>query len=213
MIKGKGNRKRTCKNCDNKEKRAHEGFVVGVNWVCSQKCAFELGNKALSKHRERQKVKAKQSQAKAEREANKAHRERKKEVMSRQAWYGKYQILVNQLVRLRDIGKPCPTCGRNGEHIDWDAGHFIPQKGYDPRRFYMKNNHRQCVYCNQYGGGKRAEYRIWMIETYGLEYVEWLECDANHPSLKEQFPHWSDIESAIIKARKLLRENGVNPNV
>ena len=212
MIKGEGNRRRKCKECEVKIP-ACDGLVVGVNFVCSRDCAFKLANKALSKSRDRQKQKAKREHKEKKKEATARHRERKKQVMRRSDWYSKLQKLVNQLVRIRDIGKPCPTCGRNGEDIAWDAGHFIPQKGSDPRRFMMKNNHRQCVYCNQYGSGRRAEYRIWMIEKYGLEFVEWLECDSNHKSLKEQFPHWSDIENAIAKARKEIRELGFNPSI
>lgn len=210
MIRGAGNRKRKCKAC-NKEMRAHEGFIAGVNFVCNQDCAYTLTMIALESSRKRQAVKARQTQVEKEKAARAKHREQKKKVMSRTAWYAKYQRLVNQLVRIRDIGKPCPTCGRNGEDIAWDAGHFIPQKQADPRRFYMKNNHRQCVHCNQYGSGRRAEYRIWMIETYGLEFVEWLECDANHKPLKEVYPHWSDIDAAIAEARKEIRDKGFNP--
>ena len=124
MIKGEGNRKRTCKSCS-EPGRAHEGFIVGVNWVCSQQCGFDLGNKALSKHRERQKVKAKQSQDKLRKAANKKHRERKKEVKPLKEWQDKLQTLVNQyVVHVRDKDKPCCTCGTTAPDIKYDAGHY-----------------------------------------------------------------------------------------
>ena len=203
-------RLRKCKHCGSK-KEADEGFQTPVMWFCCGECAYKYGNKLIQTQRDKAARKAKQSQEKKEKAARAKHRERKKEVMSRSQWYDKLQALVNQYVRFRDLGKPCPTCGRNGEDIAWDAGHFIPQKGYDPRRFDLTNNHRQCVYCNQYGGGKRAEYREWMINKYGLEHVEHLECEVNHKPLKEQFPVWQDIENEIKRYRKLLRDNGITP--
>lgn len=201
-------RRYRCKFCN----EWHEDSIkVPAGRFCSMEHAIEYAKKQQEKQRERQLRKAKQSQEKKEKAARSKHRERKKEVTSRAQWYDKLQALVNQYVRFRDLGKPCPTCGRNGEDIAWDAGHFIPQKGYDPRRFDLTNNHRQCVYCNQYGGGKRAEYREWMISKYGIKYVEYLECEVNHKPLKDQFPVWQDIENEIKRYRKLLRDNGITP--
>lgn len=199
------NSKRKCAFCGDR-KLANSMHIHGSQAFCNKEHFIEYATSQSKRL-------IKKGDAIRRKESNKAHRERKKAVMTRSQWYSKYQALVNQLVRLRDEGNPCPTCGVNGENVSWDAGHFIPQKASDPRRFYMKNNHRQCVHCNQYGSGRRAEYRIWMIDKYGLEFVEWLECDANHLSLKEQFPHWSDIESAIVEARKELRSAGITPSV
>ena len=57
--------------------------------------------------------------------------------------------------------------------------------------------------CNTHNSGMRMEYRQMLVEELGLEQVEWLECDANHKELKEQYPETSDIKSETSRYRKL----------
>ena len=45
------------------------------------------------------------------------------------------------------------------------------------------------------------EYRKRLIEEKGLKFVEWLECEINHPSLKEKYPEIQDIKDEIAKYR------------
>lgn len=153
--------------------------------------------------------------AKAERETKQKRKDkvRRKELKTRSEWYNTLQALVNQYVaKVRDKNKPCCTCGTAKPGTKYDAGHFIPRKEADPRRFELTNIHKQCsVICNQHGSGKRAEYRDFIREKYGQEHLDWLECEVNHKPLKEQFPHWSDIEVEIKRYRKLLRESGITP--
>ena len=49
----------------------------------------------------------------------------------------------------------------------------------------------------------RAEYRARLIKDEGINHVEWLECDDNHKSLKEQYPEISDIKAETARYRKL----------
>ena len=212
MIKGEGNRKRKCKNCERQD-RAKEGFVVGVNWVCSKECAFELGNKALNKARERQKQKDKQVQAKIKRKASENNRKRKKDVKPLKEWQDKLQKLVNQyVVHVRDKDKPCCTCGTTAPDIKYDAGHYRTRKAAPELRYELTNIHIQCSQqCNVFGSGMRAEYREFIKGVYGSDHLEWL--DGKHPSLKDRFPHWSDYEREIVRYRGLLRENGIKPCV
>lgn len=50
------------------------------------------------------------------------------------------------------------------------------------------------------------EYRQRLVEEIGLEQVEWLECDANHKELKEQYPAVSDIKAETARYRKLAKK-------
>ena len=59
----------------------------------------------------------------------------------------------------------------------------------------------------------RAEYRDFIKRKYGKEHLNWLESVSNHKSLKEVFPHWSDIEKEIVKIRKEIRALGFKPVV
>lgn len=210
MIKGTGNRKRKCKNCSTSI-RAHEGFIAGVNFVCSDNCGFELGLKALEKQREKRELKAKQSQAKKEKKERDELQERKKEVKPLKYWQDKLQTLVNQyVVHVRDKDKPCCTCGTDAPDIKYDAGHYRTRKAAPELRYELTNIHIQCSQqCNVFGSGMRNEYREFIKKQYGQEHLDWL--DGSHKSLKEQFPHWTDYEKDIVRYRKLLRENGVNP--
>lgn len=213
MIKAEGNRNRKCKCCE-KKLRSHDGYIVGVNFVCSRECASGLAIKALEKQRERQKVKSKQLQAIKTKEANKRHSERKNEVKPIKYWQDKLQNLVNQYVTdVRDKDKPCCTCGTTNPDIKYDAGHYRTRAAAPFLRYELKNIHKQCsVQCNQYGSGMRAEYREFIKSVHGEDVLEWLDSD-NHPSLKEMFQHWTDYDKEIKRYRKLLRDNGVKPRV
>lgn len=192
--------KRKCKCCDKYKPR--ETMAIHNNMAfCDNDCAAEYGFKNRFK-----------GALKVHKEKKKKDKQKKKDLMSRAEWYSKLQSLVNQYVRIRDKHEPCCTCGTTNPNIKYDSGHFIPQKGHDPRRFELTNIHKQCsLNCNQFGSGKRAEYREFIVGKYGEDHLEWLECDVNHKSLKEQFPHWSDIEKEIISYRKKIRELGEKP--
>ncbi|QDP52087.1 MAG: putative protein ninG [Prokaryotic dsDNA virus sp.] len=138
---------------------------------------------------------------------------RKKELMTRSQWFDKLQKLVNQYVReVKEVGQPCCTC--NQVKSGYDCGHYkaVGRGGADRRRFTLMNLHRQCRHCNSFNGGKPVEYRAYLIERYGLNKVEWLEDESNHPELKEQFPTTQDIENEIKRYRELLKAEGLKPN-
>tara|TARA_R110000787_G_scaffold113207_1_gene222372 strand:+ start:53 stop:637 length:585 start_codon:yes stop_codon:yes gene_type:complete len=106
-------------------------------------------------------------------------------------------------------GESCYTCGLQQCFEDsgqaFHVGHYIPQKSVDPRRFMLINLRIQCYKCNAQNSGMRAEYKQRLIEEIGIDKVEWLECDVNHKSLKEQYPEISDIKKEAAKYRKLSK--------
>jgi len=132
--------------------------------------------------------------------------------MTRSQWYDRLQTLVNQYVtKVRDVGKPCCTCGTTN-NIKYDAGHLFTRKARPDIRFDLFNIHKQCsVNCNQHGAGMRHEYKRFIVDTYGP--LELMRLERVGKSLKEQFPTWCDIELEIIRYRAILRDNGVKPNV
>lgn len=206
MRKGEGNRKRKCKNCDT-EKRAHEGYIAGVNFVCDFECANQLAIKGRDKQREKTLIKAKQAQAESEKEANKQHREKKKGTIKLIDWQRKLRKLVQQYVRLiKDAGSNCVTCGHPEAT---EAGHYISVGSNLDLQFELTNIHPQCHECNCYNSGRRAEYDKFIVLKYGQDHFDWL--NGPHESLKVKFPHWSDYEAEIIRYRKLLRDAGFNP--
>lgn len=202
-----------CKFCSEYQEREKVVKTPYGNF-CSKGHALTFVDEKLERDKQKKLNKLKRDKESKEKAVRADDRQRKKELMTRSQWYDKLQKLVNQWVKFRDKDQPCCTCGTANPNIKYDAGHFIPQKGYDPRRFELTNVHKQCsMQCNQHGSGKRAEYREFIKEKYGKDHLYWLESEAKHKPLKEQFPHWSDIENEMIRYRKLLRENGIKPIV
>ena len=170
--------------------------------VCSPTCAIEY-----NRQKDRRKA---HRQAKNERLITNYQ---KKQLMTRAQWFSRLQKLVNQYVtKVRDVGKPCCTCGTTSTSIKYDAGHCFTVAARPDIRFNLKNIHKQCsVKCNQHGSGMRAEYKVFIAENYGDCELEGLEL--KNPDLKTIFPSWQDIEAEIIRYRKILRNNGIKPNV
>lgn len=160
-------------------------------------------------------AKAKQVVVKKEKAFNRETKSLKESIKKRTGKYGHYDNLKTVLHRyikhaLRK-GEPCYTCGKLQTGSDsggaFHVGHFIPQKQVDPRRFMLINLRIQCYKCNVHGSGMRAEYRQRLIEEIGIDKVEWLECDVNHKSLKEQYPDVSDIKAESLRYRKLINQS------
>lgn len=169
-------KKRKCCHCKEFE-IAEDGVLHPAGFFCSTDHALSYARTKQAKQRERQQAKAKQSRVKTDKAERKTTRERKKELMSRAQWYDKLQTLVNQYVRLvRDIGKPCCTCGTTNPNIKYDAGHFFTRAARSDIRFELTNIHKQCsVRCNQHGSGMRNEHEKFIIDKYGQNHLDWLE--------------------------------------
>ena len=62
----------------------------------------------------------------------------------------KLQPIFNKYIRLRDIDKPCISCGKYVDFDNTDSGHFYAKSGYSGLRFDEDNAHKECRYCNRY---------------------------------------------------------------
>lgn len=178
---------------------------------CSYALAIEWANKQTSKRIKRENNKAKQVAVKKEKDFNRETKRLKESIKKRtgkNGYYDNYKTVLHKYIKhvLRK-GEPCYTCDKPQSPSDsggaFHVGHFIPQKQVDPRRFMLINLRIQCYKCNVHGSGMRAEYRQRLIEEIGIDQVEWLECDINHKSLKEQYPEISDIKAETARYRKL----------
>lgn len=124
--------------------------------VCSPKCA--AADAAVKR-------------AKAERQADRA---RKEALKKHSQWEAELQAIVNKYVRVRDVGKPCISCGTL-RTVRWEAGHYIAVGANNTLRFEPDNIHLQCHRCNYNLGGNHVQYRIGLEAKIGLERLEWLE--------------------------------------
>ena len=170
-------------------------------------CALEYANNKTKKRNKAIAVKAK----KADRKQHKADKERVKKRYGKNGYYDNLKTELHRYIKhvLRK-GEPCYTCGKNQSFSDspqaFHVGHFIPSKGYDCRRFMHDWLRIQCYSCNVANSGKRAEYRINLINEVGLDKVEWFECDANHLELNEQYHDVSDIKKETARYRRLANQ-------
>jgi hypothetical protein len=198
------NKNKRCRNCKEYKLTESMKHVFGA-YYCDIECMKDYGMKSAPRVKEKKR-----------KDQKRKDNLRKKELMSRSKWFDKYKVVVNQWVlHVRDAGKPCFTCGTTNPNIKYDAGHryHAGRGGADRRRFELKNIHKQCsVQCNQYGGGMPKEYDLALAKEYGEDFVEFLSCEVNYPTLKELFPTWQDIEKEIKRFRVLIREAGLTPN-
>ncbi len=140
----------------------------------------------------------------------------KKENESRKDLYARFANLNQQYAKhIVYKGQPCYTCDKEQRPGDrggaFHAGHFKPAKIYDCRRFMIENIRIQCFKCNKMLSGNQAEFRLRLEQEKGVEFVEWLEAEANHKPLIEIFPDKDDIREAISEMRKKIKSAGLSP--
>lgn len=63
-----------------------------------------------------------------------------------------------------------------------DGGHFIGRT-YSYHVLREENVHPQCKRCNRFFSGCHDDYRRYMVDMYGAEFVEWLT-DTKHEVVK-----------------------------
>lgn len=151
-------KKKTCKIC--KEKFEPKQFAQNV---CSIKCSL-IHAKNLKEKREADKWRKEKSILKDKlKTLGQYEAEAKK---SFQKW-----------VRLRDQKKPCISCGKVTDEMD--GGHFKKAEIYSGVIFNPRNCHSQCRKCNRYLNGNELNYRLGLINRYGLHYANSIEKLAN----------------------------------
>ncbi len=87
------------------------------------------------------------------------------------------QTVVNKYIRLRDLNKPCISCGYIGNSRQIHASHFRPMGNNQQLRFYTLNIWAGCSICNNHLSGNLVPYRINLINKLGLEKVEEIEAN------------------------------------
>ena len=182
------NAKLLCK-C-HKEYQPRESLIVTPKGkFCSYPDAIEWANKQTVKRIGTEKRKAKTVINKAIKAEKVKRKAKKKELITRSSWYQKLQRVVNQYIKWRDRDKACCTCGTCGDHLKYDAGHYIAVGSNMDLRFELTNIHLQCsVKCNVFGRGMPVEYGEFIKAMYGEGHYHWLHtsylCHKPHPDGK-----------------------------
>ena len=197
-----------CRLCKSK---TDNPVIKGIYKFCSLDHSIEFTIGQMNKQRERNIKKAKQVAVKKVKVQKKKDKHRLKELKSRGDWYRELQKVVNYYVKhIKENNGPCRTCGTHNPSIKYDAGHYIAVGHNMDLRFELTNIHIQCsVKCNQFGRGMPVEYGEFIKKEYGEGHYHWLNtsylCHKPHPTLKEQFPIWQDIEAEIKRYRLLIK--------
>jgi hypothetical protein len=100
------------------------------------------------------------------------------------------QEIVNAMIRARDEGKPCVSCGKPRKLY---AGHFRVST-YGRTRYHPMNLHGQCNDCNGYNGGRTFEYGKALDRMYGHGAADFLEV------LSRPIEQWSTEELGTLRA-------------
>lgn len=121
------------------------------------------------------------------------------------------QKTINHIARLIDKDLPCISCfgkplyneGIGIGKVD-HGGHYYPSGNNKTITFHLDNIHGQCIQCNDNLSGNLIEYRIGLINRYGIKYVEKIE------SLRLKYKRIRhsivSIKETHTKAYKVLKE-------
>ncbi len=184
-------------------------FITPKGKFCSYELMREWCDKQTKKRHGTAARKVKAADNKVIKAKKAKHIAEKKELITRSEWYQKLQLVVNRYVKWRDRDKACCTCGTCGDHLKYDAGHYIAVGKNMDLRFELTNIHLQCsIKCNVFGRGMPVEYGEFIKAVYGVGHYNWLHtkflCHKPHPTLREQFPTTNDIELEIKRYRELV---------
>lgn len=105
-------------------------------------------------------------------------------------------------IRLRDHGT-CISCGTVGEIKAMQCGHYV-SRACLPLRFDERNANCQCPRCNLFLHGNLIDYRIALIDKYGLEAVETLE-SRRHETKKMRPDEYREMIEYYSKRVKMMQ--------
>jgi len=193
--------KRKCRNREcNKFFRPDKTEEYIKAFWCSPECKEAI---AIAHYRKNQanKLKARsKAEKKAKQQADREHRERKKDLKPISHWLNETQKVFNRWIVLRDAEFPCISSGRWDVNA-WHAGHWRTVGAASHLRFNEDNVHKQSDEQNIYQSGNVSEYRINLVHKIGLERVQALENDNKPRSWTRE-----ELEEKRVKYRSKIKE-------
>lgn len=103
--------------------------------------------------------------------------------------------LLQRLVRMKASDEngyvECVSCGVVKHYKQMDGGHFI-SRTYPFHSLREENVHPQCKTCNRFFSKSHDDYRRYMVEMYGDDFVEWLT-DTKHTIYKLKLYQYEEI--------------------
>jgi hypothetical protein len=135
--------------------------------VCGFKCAEEYAKRS----RDRREASLKRTERVKTKKAIEA-------IQPKSYWLKKAQTVVNRYTRLRDKDEGCVSCDKPSTwQGQWHASHYRSVGSAPHLRFDERNVHKSCSVCNNHLSGNQINYRIRLVQKFGIEFVESLEAD------------------------------------
>lgn len=123
-------------------------------------------------------------------------------------------VLLQKLVRMKAADESgyceCVTCKKRFHWKEMQGGHFI-ERGKIGTKTIEENINPQCHYCNHYGMKKAScvlDYKQWMIDMHGADYVEWLRQEARRVVKHSR----QDLEGQIVEVLGRIKEQSARLN-
>ena len=118
----------------------------------------------------------------------------------------KAATFLQKIVRLKAAVKTggviqCVTCGVWKDWRDMQGGHFIKRQ-HKKWTLVEENIHPQCPRCNQFLGGNDSAYALYMIDTYGRDFVDEMIATKTEPRKYTRV----ELEELIKELRQQARE-------
>lgn len=144
-------------------------------------------------------------EAEKARQCRKERQEGLAKLKRRADWMKEAQTAWNKYVRVRDLGKPCCSCGAMPDQKfggTMDCSHYRSRGSAPHLKFHLHNAASACVKCNRFLGGNVAALRVGLIERLGLEKV--LAIEANNTPRKFDQTYLARIKKIFTKKAKRL---------
>lgn len=143
----------------------------------------------------------KEKQAKEKKQAwTKEKLELKERLKSLSDWKNELQREINVLVREIDKKHPCiATKSYNGQ---MQAGHYFSVGSNPTLRFHLENIWLQSMHSNSWKSGDTLRYQQGIIESFGKEYLEYMNSLQSIEPLKLTI---EDIKPKIALVRSLIK--------
>lgn len=131
---------------------------------------------------------------------NKEKLEMKEKLKTLSDWKADLQKEINAIVREIDNYYPCIATGSfEGKR---NAGHYASIGSNATLRFHLENIWIQSEHSNSWKAGDTLRYQQGIINTFGKDYLDYMDSLRNIPPLKLSI---EEIKEAIPKARSILK--------
>jgi hypothetical protein len=141
--------------------------------ACGPVCAIKVSRR----QRTDKAAKAQRTADRGRKEALKSKRDHKRET----------SVIFNRYIRLRDMHKPCISCGQSPYQGQRHASHFRSRAAASQLSYFFTQVWGSCAQCNSHKSGNITPYRIALVEKIGEERVLAIENNNNKADFSVEY--------------------------